>query len=550
VTAKHWKIWVGGFIALAAAAVVGITVDFSRTESNVEEVSDASDSIGRPFELIVDQSNEQVYSTLDSGMSGMSRFAELVETMGGKVTVNSAPLAEALSADTPSPRILLLGVAMFRRYPKADIEAIRRFVGSGGSVLVLVEHDDLMENAQFQNDLTRHFGIEALAELPRTTRSDVPMPEWVWARFDGGNDDDEARVFLPFPAALRLRHATRPFLTVDSPASAELAIVGAIGESRGGKFAVLGDAEVLWNGTPNMGIEVANNRAFVRELIRLLLPETATSETSPSDSTDPHPDVTELAEAISARGHVASVYPDTSAASNPAGVVVVPPSYGAVAKGPSLKDSDKILIVGDAGSDLLGRYPEMRAALESLHNRGKKGGTFAPSENPLNTLIDEEPLRFLPVTLVQPSTRSRSPRGTPFAPSRRGPANAPVADEPPSLNHLVTSGAWVGGAPITLRRSGALAVDPDAVAEERARILARAAPNVRALRTLTPVQQVGGEQLDPFRQFDGPPPPEGHVVIAATPRVFAIADAELISDPESQTQLFSAIDSWLAWKTN
>lgn len=223
----------------------------------------------RRFEVIFDQSNEQVYTPFDTHFTGMSIWSLLIQEQGGDLSLNSAPLAHFLESLEGPHQVLVLGVALERRYPPEDIEAVDRFLKRGGGVLVLVEHDNLMENASFQNELLARYGIVAHYGHNETLKPSR-MSIWTWAEAPEWGYE-EVQFFFPAPLIIDQDGVMAPFLTISEPLDPELPVIGARARPKSGlNLMVLGDAEMVWNAHPPIGMTIGENPPFMARVITTL----------------------------------------------------------------------------------------------------------------------------------------------------------------------------------------------------------------------------------------------------------------------------------------
>ena len=221
-------------------------------------------------EVIFDQSNEQIYSPFDTGFSGLSHFATLIREMHWTVSSNSKPLHQLLPNLDSKEKILVLGVAIYRKYSQEDLQAIKKFIETGGGVLVIVEHDDLFKNQTFQNELISQFGIRALPS--KALGEGKKWEENIWPMGHSPFFNlKQIQTYLPAP--LKLSKEVKPLLFLKRPKNKEENIVAAWAQHEKGNIIVLGDQEILWNMSPNSGIRAGQNKVFLTQILNKLLSE-------------------------------------------------------------------------------------------------------------------------------------------------------------------------------------------------------------------------------------------------------------------------------------
>ncbi|MBP7654001.1 hypothetical protein KA977_11300, partial [Candidatus Dependentiae bacterium] len=166
------------------------------------------------FYIVFDQSQEQVYSPFETGYSGMSQLTVSLKKIGASVSINSLPLEKFLENYSGKGKILVLGVAVNRRYRQAEITALENFIKSGGSILVIVEHEDFFGNITFQNDFIKKFGITALSLTSLAEGNNFRTQQWVFCSSKIWNSEN---VELYYPAPLHIDSGVRILLEMNNP---------------------------------------------------------------------------------------------------------------------------------------------------------------------------------------------------------------------------------------------------------------------------------------------------------------------------------------------
>lgn len=215
------------------------------------------------FQVIIDQSNDQAYSAFDTGFAGLSQFTEIVYQKKGHVWQNYRPLEEVLP-QLKGDTLVVLGVSLTRNYKVQTINALESYVKSGGHLLVLVEHDNFLNNARKQNQLLKRFGVKAYYGKARANEKNWKKHIWPVVKsplFQLNN----IRVFLPAP--LKYEGNNKTLLKIKNPLNKSYSVVGTINEDQKGRVIVLGDMEILWNMQKDTGINYGDNRAFFKKLL-------------------------------------------------------------------------------------------------------------------------------------------------------------------------------------------------------------------------------------------------------------------------------------------
>lgn len=373
----------------------------------------------RLFEVIFDQSNEQVYSPFDIGFTGMSYWTQAIQLQGGDVSLNSAPLALFLDTLAGPHQVLVLGVALNRHYPSDDLDAVERFLRRGGGVLVLVEHDNVMGNATFQNALLERFGLRAYYGSNETLKESV-MPIWTWATAPAWQLD-AVQFFFPAPLILQ-EGPMEPLLSIIEPVNPELPIIGARARpSSGLNMIVLGDAEMVWNGHPPIGLTIGDNMAFMSRVMTSLAQVNYRPAGTPEQPSLIHPSMADQRRALFLRdGHAQipdnrtlgvnnlyrflakngyvtdiayynEVLQETYAlvfSLNPLTEIAVPDDW--------LARQGRVIVATDGQSDYLNSDPGVKPLVGHLFAED----ISEPWPIPANALLEPVGLQFDPVTLV------------------------------------------------------------------------------------------------------------------------------------------------------
>ncbi len=461
------------------------------------------------FTVAFDQSNEQVYSPFETGFSGLSELNILIRNLGGTAMLNSEPLSEFLPVFTKSSNpILLLGVSMFRQYPDKDIRAILNFVKKNGAVLVIFEHDNLMQNADFQNKLLAYFSIKALDVNARSHRKDTLNPLWLWAESPRWKFD---KVQFPFPGIMETGGDVEILATISQPVKPEYSILAAADCSFGGPLVALGDQEIIWNGASILGIEVGQNREFMKKIFSLLSGIDLSVETTSCFSdggTNTRSDKTDKLSALfvtdgysltphSSRGSLnllvtllkqqnfdIIIGKENGRSYNNYDLVVIVNPLKKLKDRDAILKAKKLLLIGDGQSDFLGVHSDVNKYFNRLSEH-----PVQQTEYPLNALSTPLGLTFMMTTIVSTSS-----------------------------NHLEVDAKWVNGPEMRLQRATGIKID-----KNKFKILAQSFP-AWDLPCLTPEQNPNAP-VDPFNE---PEEKEQYSIIVSSDKVFGIGDMELI----------------------
>ncbi len=215
--------------------------------------------------LFYDMSHEQVFCLWDTDFMGYSELNILFQKYELEVSTISTSLSHYV-ANMTSEDILFLNVAKYGKYTSEEINNITEFVGRGGKLIVLGEHDVLNFSA-FQNPLLKNFGIEITKNnLLDYTNNLYGQPSWIVfnSSFFKLNN-------LSFMYGVPLNLSGSAFSVANSSFSANypnVPVMAGYNNSIGGKVFCAPDTEWLWNCNKTMGgINYGNNSKLILKLL-------------------------------------------------------------------------------------------------------------------------------------------------------------------------------------------------------------------------------------------------------------------------------------------
>jgi len=224
-----------------------------------------------PMEIIFDQSKEQVFSPWDTGFMGYSKLTLMLQQSGFWVSANNRPLGELLQ-NLSKNCVLVLGVAKgHSSYTDVEISATKKFVEQGGSLLIIGEHENMYGCGDFQNPLLEQFGFRfepvAIERKGAMGKSFEVDDFWPWF-FCSTWDISDIRFFLS--GSITISDSGEALIMTDESTQPEKAVPAAWKQIDKGKVVACADAEFLWNGNQEMGIDVGNNREFAKRIMNWL----------------------------------------------------------------------------------------------------------------------------------------------------------------------------------------------------------------------------------------------------------------------------------------
>ncbi len=494
------------------------------------------------FQVVFDQSNEQVYSPFDTSFTGMSKLAIQIRRKGGFVSINSRPLNEFLPEFNHGKRILVLGVAMFRSYSENDIAAVMNYLEEGGDILLFVEHDDLMKNGTLQNQILEKIGVEALPISSSTKDREQKHPHWPYCSVEPWQLT-KVQPFLPAPLIIHEKSQAKSIMKIIDPVEEKLEVVAVVDSSKRGMFFVLGDAELVWNGTDILGIDAGENVQFMDSVIDMLFQHNykAMDDFSPINITDLYK--TKFGKKVLFENSGMGVIPGGYGGFNVlaqkfakmgfnvdigGGVETDYANYELVIVAQPLMElpepqkilaAKKVLIIADGQAD----YLETKEISDILTRMS--GKEIDRSEYVLNSLTEGLGFRFVSTTIVTDNIINEG--GT----------------------HFVVGAEWDNGEKWILNRSSAIApISTEFSADIK--VLAKSQVGSWESNNITPRQKLKKNPVMPFQ-----PPLEvskkmGLPVVISSNKFFAVADIELLVDDFANSTeseyLLGRIKQWMS----
>jgi|JI10StandDraft_1071094.scaffolds.fasta_scaffold72913_3 plasmid stabilization system protein ParE len=213
--------------------------------------------------VFFDQSYNQTASPYDTAFQGMSRFAADLIRRGFVVEMRSKPLSSWLNSIQCTDCIIFLGLAMGQRYAEKDITAILDFIERGGHAIVVGEHDNVGQNADFQNQLLKKFEIK-ITDVDALGRDRANQPS-AWPLAYSDFLSSKPTVY----AAAKIEIANSKsveLLRVKQPRDGN-SIVAVGAEFGKGTIAVISDSEIFWNMNNPEGYRRKENANFIQSVL-------------------------------------------------------------------------------------------------------------------------------------------------------------------------------------------------------------------------------------------------------------------------------------------
>lgn len=237
--------------------------------------SERKETTQRPL-ILFDAFKEQVWSIKNTGFTGYSSLNLFLKNLGYYTKENHRPYKESLANLDPET-LLVVGVAMEAEFTEDEIESILDFVGRGGKLLVIAEHDNQYGSADFLRPLINAAGWEIRNDSVMVEESGTfPGTEgkWIKSRLPSM---DEGPDLLCAANLTPMREGDCKILLTSTDGEH---IVAGLGNYKEGQIAIISDSEFLWNSNPDykweglypLAFSDTKTKAFIKDLIFMLLP--------------------------------------------------------------------------------------------------------------------------------------------------------------------------------------------------------------------------------------------------------------------------------------
>lgn len=219
--------------------------------------------------VLFDESHcPQAWLLASTGFFGESTLAKFLLAEGYLVSANTLPLDKALR-NLLAHDVLVLNGAKYGNYRRKEVEAVKEFVGRGGGVLVLGDHDNMFGVRDFQNPVAEQFGISFNEDVVVSRKNSIAgRNTWVKA-FSPLFKLKDVGIFCG--CSLKLAKGAKPLLLIeDEKISGGRAVLAGYKEEGEGRVVAVGDTEFCWNGDKNLTINYGENRDFSLQTIQWL----------------------------------------------------------------------------------------------------------------------------------------------------------------------------------------------------------------------------------------------------------------------------------------
>jgi hypothetical protein len=217
-------------------------------------------------DIVFDSFKEQVWPIKDTGFTGYSSLNLFLKNLGYITKENHKPYKEVLSG-LRSETVFVVGVAMEAQFTEDEIKEILDFVGRGGKLLVIAEHDNQYGSSDFLRPLINAAGWEI--DNGRVMEESDTFPgtggTWFWTRFPSM---EKGPVLICAADLEPVREEDCEILLTSADGKH---IVAGLGIYKKGQIAIVSDSEFLWNANPNFKWKGVYSLSFCDPKTRILI---------------------------------------------------------------------------------------------------------------------------------------------------------------------------------------------------------------------------------------------------------------------------------------
>jgi hypothetical protein len=240
--------------------------------------------------VLFDAYKEQVWPIKDTGFAGYSSLNLFLKNLGYITEENHKPYKEVFTG-LSSEALFIIGVAMEARFTRNEVKDILDFVGRGGKLLIIAEHDNKYGSSDFLRPLINAAGWEISNGRVISESDSFPGTErrWIRTRLPSGR---EGPILLCAAELTVMREKSCKVLLTSLNGEH---IVAGLGNYGKGKIAIIGDSEFLWNadqdyrwkGIYPLSFCDPKTKDFIKDLVfSMLPPQEDTSRSNDSDFFD------------------------------------------------------------------------------------------------------------------------------------------------------------------------------------------------------------------------------------------------------------------------
>jgi hypothetical protein len=226
--------------------------------------------------VLFDAYKEQVWPIKDTGFAGYSSLNLFLQDLGFNTAESHKPYREVLPCLDTKSTLFVVGVAMEARFTRDEVKDILDFVGRGGRLLVIAEHDNQFGSSDFLRPLINAAGWEIDNGRVIVESDTFPYTGGTWFYTSLPSMEEGPVLLCAADLTIIRKEGCEVLLTsVDGKH-----IVAGLGNYGKGQIAVVSDSEFLWNASPDykwvglypVAFSDPKTRTFIRGLISRILP--------------------------------------------------------------------------------------------------------------------------------------------------------------------------------------------------------------------------------------------------------------------------------------
>jgi hypothetical protein len=225
--------------------------------------------------VLFDAFKEQVWPIKDTGFAGYSSLNLFLKNFGYSTKENHKPYEEVLPG-LCSEALFVIGVAMEAQFGEDEVKQILDFVGRGGKLLIVAEHDNQYGSSDFLRPLINAAGWEISNGRVAVESDTFPGTAGRWVRTSVPSMGEGPVLICAADLTPVREEDCRVLLTsIDGKH-----IVAGLGSYKKGQIAIVSDSEFLWNADPDyrwkglcpLAFSDPKTREFIENLILDILP--------------------------------------------------------------------------------------------------------------------------------------------------------------------------------------------------------------------------------------------------------------------------------------
>jgi hypothetical protein len=217
--------------------------------------------------ILFDLSHGQITNPFDAGSCGMSQLITILNKENFVSSIVNYNLSNRLKKTNVD--ILVVGTPILSNFSTDEIKRIKKFVSNGGSLVLIPEHDNYLNNVISLNEIAKEFKISILPDGAHGFSNNNDAEEEKYPNinsvfFNLSNIKFYYSCSLDSTGIIPLAEITKPKIESNK-------IVAGYKKYGKGKVIVLCDYEFFWNISEREGINFGDNKKFILSVFNLLI---------------------------------------------------------------------------------------------------------------------------------------------------------------------------------------------------------------------------------------------------------------------------------------